>query len=155
MNINAQAYQRSCRTRMTMNAVKVFKDKEKFFIPFSFDYRGRCYPIPAFLTPQDTDFGKSLLCFYEAAEITPSAKDWLAFQCATTYGNGMDKATIDERHAWPDKNRDTIIRVATDPIRTYPTGNLLMNHGASLLHVRSTTIVSLSVIVQVHHYLLL
>ena len=117
MNINAQAYQRSCRTRMTMNAVKVFKDKEKFFIPFSFDYRGRCYPIPAFLTPQDTDFGKSLLRFYEAAEMTPSAKDWLAFQCATTYGNGMDKATIDERHAWPDKNRDTIIRVATDPIR--------------------------------------
>jgi DNA-directed RNA polymerase len=98
MNINAQAYQRSCRTRMTMNAVKVFKDKDKFFIPFSFDYRGRCYPIPAFLTPQDTDFGKSLLSFYEAAEMTPGARDWLAFQCATTYGNGMDKATIDERH---------------------------------------------------------
>ena len=31
MNINAQAYQRSCRTRMTMNAVKIFKDKKKFF----------------------------------------------------------------------------------------------------------------------------
>jgi DNA-directed RNA polymerase len=120
MNINAQAYQRSCRTRMTMNAVKVFKDKDKFFIPFSFDYRGRCYPIPAFLTPQDTDFGKSLLSFYEAAEMTPGARDWLAFQCATTYGNGMDKATIDERHEWPNKNRDLIIRVATDPIGNLP-----------------------------------
>ena len=44
-----------------MNAVEVFRDVEKFYIPWSFDYRGRAYPIPAFLTPQDTDFGKSLL----------------------------------------------------------------------------------------------
>ena len=65
MNINAQAFQKSCRTRMTMNAVKVFKDKGKFYIPWSFDYRSRVYPIPAFLTPQDTDFGKSLLKFHE------------------------------------------------------------------------------------------
>ena len=28
MNINAQAFQKSCRTRMTMNAVKVFKNKK-------------------------------------------------------------------------------------------------------------------------------
>ena len=120
MNINAQAYQRSCRTRMTMNAVKIFKDKEKFYIPFSFDYRGRCYPIPAFLTPQDTDFGKSLLHFHEKARMTTRAKDWLAFQVSTTYGNGLDKATIDERLEWPDKNKDIITRVATDPIRNLP-----------------------------------
>ena len=52
-NLNAQAFQKSCRTRMTMNAVKIFKKHAKFFIPWSFDYRGRAYPIPAFLTPQD------------------------------------------------------------------------------------------------------
>ena len=60
-------FRRSCRTRMTMEAVKLFKDKEKFFIPHSFDYRGRMYPVPSFLTMQDTDFGKSLLKFYEEA----------------------------------------------------------------------------------------
>ena len=97
-NTNAQAFQRSCRTRMTMSAVKVFKDKEKFFIPWSFDYRGRAYPIPAFLTPQDTDFGKSLLKFYEQSLITPEAKEWLAFQVATTYGK--DKDTIRRRLEW-------------------------------------------------------
>ena len=117
MNINAQAYQRSCRTRMTMNAVKIFKDKKKFFCPFSFDYRGRCYPIPAFLTPQDTDFGKSLLRFYEQSYVTPEAEGWLAFQCATTYGNGLDKATMKERLEWVEENKSLIIRVATDPIR--------------------------------------
>ena len=114
MNINAQAYGRSCRTRMTMNAVKIFKDKKKFFVPFSFDYRGRCYPIPAFLTPQDTDFGKSLLKFYEQAYVTPDAEGWLAFQCATTFG--LDKATMRERLDWTEANLDRIKRVATDPI---------------------------------------
>ena len=57
-NKQAHEFRKSCRTRMTMEAVKRFKDKEKFYIPWSFDYRGRAYPIPAFLTPQDTDFGK-------------------------------------------------------------------------------------------------
>ena len=65
MNKNAGSFKRSCRTRMTMQAVDHFRNEEKFYLPWSFDYRGRAYPIPAFLTPQDTDFGKSLLKFYE------------------------------------------------------------------------------------------
>ena len=113
-NINAQAFQKSCRTRMTMNAVKIFKDHEKFYIPWSFDYRGRAYPIPAFLTPQDTDFGKSLLKFHEQSFMTPEAEDWLAFQVATTYG--LDKAPMSERLAWTRDNVTIITRVATDPI---------------------------------------
>ena len=118
MNINAQAFQKSCRTRMTMNAVKVFKDKEKFFVPWSFDYRSRVYPIPAFLTPQDTDFGKSLLKFHESAFVTPDAVHWLAFQVATTYG--LDKDTMQDRQIWVDNNQDLIKRVATDPIGNLP-----------------------------------
>ena len=114
MNINAQAYGRSCRTRMTMNAVKIFKDREKFFVPFSFDYRGRAYPIPAFLTPQDTDFGKSLLLFHKKAFMTPEAEGWLAFQVATTFG--LDKEPMNRRIQWVSENTDLITRVATDPI---------------------------------------
>jgi DNA-directed RNA polymerase len=114
MNINAQAFQRSCRTRMTMNAVKVFKNRDKFYIPWSFDYRGRAYPIPAFLTPQDTDFGKSLLKFYDEAFVDEYACDWLAFQVATTYG--LDKATMAERLAWTLDNHQLITIIARDPL---------------------------------------
>ena len=114
MNINAQQFKRSCRTRMTMNAVKVFKGREKFFIPWSFDYRGRAYPIPAFLTPQDTDFGKSLLLFAEKATMTYEAEDWLRFQVATTAG--LDKETMKDRINWASHNHDLITRIATDPI---------------------------------------
>ena len=113
MNRNANAFRRSCRTRMTMEAVSRFKNKE-FFIPWSFDYRGRAYPIPAFLTPQDTDFGKALIRFSNESVLTDKANDWLAFQCATTYG--LDKATWDERQDWVKDNLFTITRVATDPL---------------------------------------
>ena len=114
MNINAQAFQRSCRTRMTMNAVKMFKSRDKFYIPWSFDYRGRAYPIPAFLTPQDTDFGKSLLKFHDEAYVDEYACDWLAFQVATTYG--LDKAPMAERLAWTLENHQLITIIATDPL---------------------------------------
>jgi DNA-directed RNA polymerase len=113
MNKNANAFRRSCRTRMTMEAVKRFKDKD-FYLPWSFDYRGRAYPIPAFLTPQDTDFGKACIRFADESVLTEAGYKWLAFHCATTYG--LDKATMSERLSWTRDNVPLITRVALDPI---------------------------------------
>jgi DNA-directed RNA polymerase len=114
MNRQAQETRRSCRTRMTMEAVSKFKNRDVFYVPWSFDYRGRAYPIPAFLTPQDTDFGKSLIKFADEANVTPESYKWLAFQVATSYG--LDKHTWDERQQWVKDNLSTITRVAEDPI---------------------------------------
>jgi len=114
-NLQAQEFRKSCRTRMTMEAVDRFKKRDKFYIPWSFDYRGRAYPIPAFLTPQDTDFGKSLLKFADESYMTPEAEDWLAFQVATTYG--LDKAPMSERLEWVKNNSYLITCVASDPIK--------------------------------------
>ena len=113
-NLQAQEFRKSCRTRMTMEAVARFKERDRFYIPWSFDYRGRAYPIPAFLTPQDTDFGKSLLTFADGSYMTPEAEDWLAFQVATTYG--LDKAPMAERLEWVKSNTHLISCVASDPI---------------------------------------
>ncbi len=118
MNKNAQEFKKSCRTRMTMDAVRKFEDRERFFIPHSFDYRGRVYPIPAFLTPQDTDFGKSLLRFADGAFMTPEAEEWLAFHVATQYG--LDKSPMTERLEWTRDNFTLIERIANDPIGCLP-----------------------------------
>ena len=114
MNKRAAEFKRSCRTRMTMEAVQRFKNRERWYIPWSFDYRGRAYPIPAFLTVQDTDFGKSLIVSADEAYITDDGERWLAFQVATTYG--LDKSTMSERLDWVMNNIPLITRVATDPI---------------------------------------
>ena len=116
-NENANAFRRSCRTRMTMEAVERFKD-ETFFIPWSFDYRGRAYPIPAFLTPQDTDYGKALIRFSNDSPVTNRSEYWLAFQVATTYG--LDKETMNKRQEWVKDNITLISSVACDPIRHRP-----------------------------------
>jgi len=118
MNLNAQEFKRSCRTRMTMEAVRRFKKVERFFLPWSLDYRGRAYPIPAFLTPQDSDCGKSLLRFADESFMTPEAEQWLSFQVATCFG--LDKATMAERLEWTANNLTLITRVATDPIGCLP-----------------------------------
>jgi len=115
-NINNQLIRKSCRTRMTMKALERFEDKDVFYCPWSFDYRGRAYPIPAYLTPQDTDFGKSLLKFHREAMVTFDAEDWLCFQVATTYG--LDKKTINERISWTLENKELITRITLDPIGT-------------------------------------
>ena len=113
--LQAAEVRKSCRTRMTMEVVDEFKDKE-FYIPWSFDYRGRAYPIPNLLTPQDTDFGKSLLLFSKGSKITQKGMEWIKFQLATTYG--LDKATMEERLEWIDKaeNYEMVQRVWRDPV---------------------------------------
>jgi DNA-directed RNA polymerase len=113
-NINAHSFKASCRTRMTMQVAERFKNRDRFYLPWSFDYRGRAYPIPAFLTPQDTDFGKSLIRFADGSYVTPEAESWLAFQVATTYG--LDKSPLPERLEWVRNNLTLITQVATDPL---------------------------------------
>ena len=114
-NLQAAEVRKSCRTRMTMEVVREFKDKD-YYVPWSFDYRGRVYPIPNLLTPQDTDFGKSLILFSEGVKITPKGMEWIKFQLATTYG--LDKATMQERLDWIEngENRELVHRVWSDPI---------------------------------------
>jgi DNA-directed RNA polymerase len=113
-NKNNELVRKSCRTRMTMKAVERFKDIEVFYCPWSFDYRGRAYPIPAYLTPQDTDFGKSLLRFSQESMMTFEGEDWLRFQVATTYG--LDKKTMKERIDWTWDNESLITSIVLDPI---------------------------------------
>ena len=117
-NINAHSFRASCRTRMTMQAAERFKNRERFYLPWSFDYRGRAYAVPAFLSPQDTDFGKSLIRFADGSFVTPEAEGWLAFQVATCYG--LDKAPMQERRQWVKDNLTLITRVATDPLGSLP-----------------------------------
>jgi DNA-directed RNA polymerase len=117
-NTNAHSFRASCRTRMTMETAAIFHNKERFFIPWSCDYRGRAYPIPAFLTPQDTDFGKSMIRFADESYMTPEAEDWLAFQVATTFG--LDKSTMQERLEWTRSNHELISQVAMDPLSNLP-----------------------------------
>ncbi len=111
-NDNAQLSQRNWRTTEVMYVARKYRN-DCFWMPASFDYRGRVYFLNTTLNPQGTDFDKSLLYFGDEG---PVNEYWLAFQVANTYGK--DKETMDDRIKWTRDNLDLITEVAMDPLNT-------------------------------------
>ena len=109
---NSSLAQKNYRTTEALYVANKYVN-ETFWVPWSFDFRGRLYPIPTSLSPQGTDFDKSLIYFQEEGPVNDW---WLAFQVATTYG--LDKAPMNERIDWVSLNHDLISRVAIDPCST-------------------------------------
>lgn len=109
---NAQLAQRNWRTTEVMYVARKYVGEERFWMPASFDYRGRVYFLNTALNPQGTDFDKSLLYF---ADEGPVDEYWLSFHVATTFG--LDKETMANRVQWTRDNRSLIERIATDPLR--------------------------------------
>ena len=113
MNYNAQLKAKNWRTTEALFVARKYVDEDVFWLPWSFDYRSRVYPLSIGLSPQGTDFDKSLFLFKEAG---PVDEYWLAWHVATTYGR--DKLSHTDRVEWTRNNLDLITRVATDPQST-------------------------------------
>jgi DNA-directed RNA polymerase len=108
---NSSVSQKNYRTRECLFVANKYREEESFWIPWSFDFRGRVYPLVTSLSPQGTDFDKSLFLF---AEEGPVNTYWLSFQVATTWG--LDKATMEDRQDWVSNNHNLISRIAKDPL---------------------------------------
>jgi DNA-directed RNA polymerase len=106
---NSALAQKNYRTAEAVFVANKYRE-DVFWIPWSFDFRGRVYPIPTSLSPQGTDFDKSLIYFHEEG---PVNEWWLAFQVATTYG--LDKETMETRIQWVKDHVSLIERIADDP----------------------------------------
>jgi DNA-directed RNA polymerase len=107
------------QSRKTVRTESVIACAEKFsgtvfYSPYSFDYRGRMYPLTSVLQPQGTDFEKALLKFADAQPLTESGVKWLKIQIANCAG--YDKSSYAERVQFVDDNIDLITAVATDPV---------------------------------------
>jgi DNA-directed RNA polymerase len=113
---NSLLLQRNYQTAETVHIAKMYRDEESFFFPWSFDFRGRVYPLAHHLNPQGTDFARSLLV---SAYAGPADREWLAFQVATTWGLG--KETLQERQDWVNASLELIKGVARDPMSTIST----------------------------------
>ena len=73
-NRNASLRGRRYRTLEVVMMMNKFVNEDRFYIPWSYDWRGRVYPIPSFMSPQDTDMEKSLYLFYTARPVTVDAE---------------------------------------------------------------------------------
>lgn len=113
---NSLLAQRNYQTSETLFIAKMNREEESFWFPWSFDFRGRTYPLSHHLNPQGTDFARSLLV---SAYSGPADREWLGFQVATTWGLG--KETMEDRQRWVEDNRGLIQGIALDPMGTIST----------------------------------
>lgn len=99
----------------TLLMARRFKDYPAIYFPHTMDFRGRIYPVPAFLNPQGADFQKALLTFAEGKPIeTQEQLEWLAVHGANSYG--VDKVPFGDRFNWCVDNEAAIRQVAADPL---------------------------------------
>ena len=95
----------------TLNLAERFNKFEQIYFPYQADFRGRKYTISSFLTPQVTEYAKSLLTFAEGLPIeNQEQKDWLAIHGANCAG--IDKVSFTERIQWVMDNEEHIIKSA-------------------------------------------
>lgn len=84
------------------------------YFPQQLDFRGRVYPTPVYLHPQDADFSRAMLTFSEGKPLGKDGAYWLAVHGANCWGE--DKVSLDDRVKWVEKNSTAIINSAKDPL---------------------------------------
>lgn len=109
---------RVAKMRLTTDMLKIAKEyscHDEFYFPHMLDFRGRMYPIPAFLQPQGNDLARGLLTFATSAPITEAngGVRWLAIHLASNWGH--DKWPYDKRVAWVYDNEALLRSIAADP----------------------------------------
>lgn len=104
---------RACST--TLRLAMEFSKYEAIYFPHRLDFRGRMYPIPAYLQPQGNDLARGLLTYAKALPITEEngGVRWLAIHLASCWGH--DKLSFGDRIQWTYDNEEMLRRIAGDP----------------------------------------
>lgn len=84
-----------------------------FYLPHQWDYRGRVYHTSEFGT-HNTDYLRGMFMFANKSEVTLENLQYLTLQMANTYGNGVDKETLDYRKQWAVDNESKILACGAD-----------------------------------------
>lgn len=116
-------YHRKLARLWYLNVLRVARamaPEKAFYFPWNVDFRGRCYPITDYLSPQGSDLEKSLLRFADERPMGEHGGRWLAIHLmncmdTTPQGQKVSRMTLEERVRWVRENEETILRVAEDP----------------------------------------
>ena len=106
----------SIRSRQALSMARDFMERDKFYLSWSCDYRGRCYSEQPWLNPQTTDVEKSFLTFADAERLTEKGELWAAQAVGAAF-LGSTKAFAD-RTSWTYEHKDLIKAVANNPLGT-------------------------------------
>ncbi|KAL2164816.1 hypothetical protein VTH06DRAFT_112 [Thermothelomyces fergusii] len=102
-----------CFMNFQMEIARAFRD-QTFYFPHNIDFRGRAYPIPTYLNHMGADNMRGLLLFAKGRPLGKSGLGWLKIHLANVYG--FDKASLQERQEFADRNLENIFDSADNPL---------------------------------------
>ena len=101
--------------RRSMEVIASYRDRVFYFL-WQADSRGRLYPLTSIpLSPQGSDFGKSLLLFEESKPVGKAGLEALYLSVAKQWGE--DKASLSDRKQWVEDNMTMLSAIHEDPVR--------------------------------------
>lgn len=103
------------------------EENPPFYLPWKADYRGRIYAHTPWLTPQGGDVQRALFEFAEGRKLDETGVKALRRHGANLVRTGrilkdldiQDRrvVTLEERECWVERNEETILRSAINPLR--------------------------------------
>ena len=100
------------RSKQIFRALTDLHDKEGFYYPHMWDFRGRAYCLcKTSPEPQGMDYQKAAVMFAEPQPIDARTKFWLSVEIANNAG--VDKVSFSERIKWVEQHQSEITLVAT------------------------------------------
>lgn len=102
-----------CFINFQLEIARAYRD-QTFYFPHNVDFRGRAYPIPAYLNHMGADNVRGLLTFAKGKPLGESGLRWLKIHLANVYG--FDKATFKDREQFAVDNFDNIVESVRNPL---------------------------------------
>lgn len=102
-----------CFMNFQLDIARAFRD-QTFYFPHNMDFRGRAYPIPAYLNHMGADHVRGLLRFAEGKVLGETGLRWLKVQLANVFG--YDKASLEEREAFAMDHLEDISDSVASPL---------------------------------------
>lgn len=112
--IQAKSIKKSIRSRECLAMARDYLDRERFWLSWSCDYRGRTYSQQPWLQPQTSDFEKSTIRFAESQPLTSPGLRWVEIALGGAFIG--TKTSFTERRYWLQEHRELIAAVANDPV---------------------------------------
>ena len=94
-----------------------YANEDRFYFPWTCDFRGRVYPTSSSLQPQGSMVERGILQFADTKRLgTEAAERWFLIHGANSWGE--DKGSFDARVSWVTDHHAEIMRVYHDPLST-------------------------------------
>ncbi|KAI3968549.1 hypothetical protein MKX01_007859 [Papaver californicum] len=114
---NHERYSQRCDVELKLAVAHKMKVEDSFYYPHNLDFRGRAYPMHAYLNHLGSDLCRGILEFAEGRPLGNSGLRWLKIHLANLYATGgVDKLSYESRIAFTESNLDNIFDSADRPL---------------------------------------